>query len=46
MWRGGRRALLVFRLICTDGEAMQRPGEDTAGNLRVALNALVRVSWM
>ena len=42
MSRGRRPTLLVYRVICTDEEAMHWPEEDI-GNLRVALNALVRV---
>ena len=42
MSRGRRPTLLVHRVICTDEEAMHWPEEDI-GNLRVALNALVRV---
>jgi hypothetical protein len=34
--------LLVYRIICTDEDAMNWPEEDI-GNLRVALNALVRL---
>ena len=40
--RGRRPTLLVYRVICADEDAMQWPEEDI-GNLRVALNALVRV---
>ena len=39
---GRRPTLLVYRVICTDGDAMHWPEEDI-GNLRVALNALVRL---
>ena len=40
---GGRRpTLLVYRVICTDEDAM-RWSEEDIGNLRVALNALVRL---
>jgi hypothetical protein len=39
---GKRPTLLVYRVICTDQDAMGWPEEDL-GNLRVALNALVRV---
>ena len=39
--RGRRPTLLVYRLICTDEDEMHWPEEDI-GNLRVALNALVR----
>ena len=42
MSRGRRPTLLIYRLICTDEEALHWPEEDI-GNLRVALNALVRV---
>jgi hypothetical protein len=42
MSAGRRPTLLVYRVICTDEEAMHWPEEDM-GNLRVALNALVRV---
>ena len=42
MSRGRRPTLLVHRVICTDEDAMHWPEEDI-GNLRVALNALVRV---
>ena len=42
MSAGKRPTLLVYRVICTDQEAMQWPEEDI-GNLRVALNALVRL---
>jgi hypothetical protein len=42
MSRGRRPTLLVYRVICTDEDAMRWPEEDM-GNLRVALNALVRV---
>jgi hypothetical protein len=43
---GGRRpTLLVYRLICTDEDAMHWNEEDI-GNLRVALNALVRLFRM
>lgn len=40
--RGRRPTLLVYRVICTDDDAMHSPEEDI-GNLRVALNALVRL---
>ncbi len=40
--RGGRPTLLIYRVVCTDEEAMHWTAEDI-GNLRVALNALVRV---
>ena len=39
---GKRPTLLVYRVICTDQDAMSWPEEDL-GNLRVALNALVRL---
>ena len=39
---GRRPTLLVYRVICSDEEAMHWLEEDI-GNLRVALNALVRV---
>jgi len=39
---GQRPTLLVYRVSCTDQEAMSWPEEDL-GNLRVALNALVRM---
>lgn len=42
MSAGKRPTLLVYRVICTDQEAMNWP-EDDMGNLRVALNALVRL---
>jgi hypothetical protein len=43
---GGRRpTLLVYRVICVDEDAMHWPEEDI-GNLRVALNALLRVFRM
>ena len=42
MSAGKRPTLLVYQIICTDQEAMQWPEEDI-GNLRVALNALVRL---
>lgn len=45
-WRivssGKRPTLLIYRVICTDHDAMHFPEEDI-GNLRVALNALVRL---
>ena len=40
MSAGRRPTLLVYRVICTDEDAMHWPEEDI-GNLRVALNALV-----
>jgi len=42
MSRGRRPTLLVHRVICIDEDALHWPEEDI-GNLRVALNALVRV---
>ena len=42
---GGRPALLVYRVVCTDEEALNWKVDDI-GNLRVALNALVRVFRM
>ena len=39
---GGRPTLLVYRVVCTDEEALNWKVDDI-GNLRVALNALVRV---
>ena len=42
MSAGKRPTLLVYRVICTDQEAMNWAAEDL-GNLRVALNALVRL---
>jgi hypothetical protein len=45
MSRGRRPTLLVYRVICSDEEAMHWKEEDL-GNLRVALNALVRVFRM
>jgi hypothetical protein len=36
---------LVYRVICADEDAMHG-GEEDIGNLRVALNALVRVFRM
>ena len=40
---GGKRpTLLIYRIVCTDQDAMQWCEEDI-GNLRVALNALVRL---
>ena len=42
MSAGKRPTLLVYRVICTDQEAMNWAEEDL-GNLRVALNALVRL---
>lgn len=43
--RGRRPTLLVYRVICSDEDAMHWPEEDI-GNLRVALNALMRVFRM
>jgi hypothetical protein len=45
MSRGRRPTLLIYRVICSDEEALHWPEEDM-GNLRVALNALVRVFRM
>ncbi len=42
---GRRPTLLIYRVICSDEEAMHWPEEDI-GNLRVALNALVRLFRM
>lgn len=42
---GRRPTLLVYRVICSDEDAMHWSEEDI-GNLRVALNALVRVFRM
>jgi hypothetical protein len=42
MSAGNRPTLLVYRIICTDQDALHWAEEDI-GNLRVALNALVRV---
>jgi len=42
---GRRPTLLVYRVICSDEDAMHWREEDI-GNLRVALNALVRVFRM
>jgi hypothetical protein len=42
---GGRPTLLVYRVVCTDEEALNWK-VDNIGNLRVALNALVRVFRM
>ena len=42
MSRGRRPTLLAYRVICTDQDAM-RWSEEDMGNLRVALNALVRL---
>ncbi len=39
---GRQSTLLVYRVICTDEDAM-RWGEEDIGNLRVALNALLRL---
>ena len=39
---GGRPTLLVYRVVCADEEALNWKVDDI-GNLRVALNALVRV---
>ena len=37
-----RPTLLVYRIICQDEDTTLWPGEDI-GNLRIALNALIRV---
>ena len=42
MSAGKRPTLLVYRTVCTDQDAMSW-GEEDIGNLRVALNALVRL---
>ena len=42
MSAGRRPTILVYRVICSDEDALHWPAEDV-GNLRVALNALVRV---
>jgi hypothetical protein len=42
---GRRPTLLIHRVVCTDEEAVHWAAEDL-GNLRVALNALVRVFRM
>ena len=42
MSAGKRPTLLVYQVIYTDQDALHW-GEDDIGNLRVALNALVRV---
>jgi hypothetical protein len=42
MSSGNSSTLLVYRVISTDQDAMNWPEEDI-GNLRIALNALVRV---
>ena len=42
MSAGNRPTLLVYRIICTDQDALHWAEEDI-GNLRVALNALVRL---
>ena len=42
MSAGRRPTLLIYRVVCTDEDAMHWKEEDL-GNLRVALNALVRV---
>lgn len=42
MSMGRRPTLLVYRVICTDEDAM-RWGEEDIGNLRIALNALLRL---
>ena len=45
MSRGRSPTLLVYRVVCSDEDAMHWPEEDI-GNLRVALNALVRLFRM
>ena len=45
MSAGRRPTLLVYCDICSDEDTMHWPEEDI-GNLRVALNALVRVFRM
>ena len=40
-----RPTLLDYRIICTDEDALHWP-EEVIGNLRVALNALVRLFRM
>ena len=45
MSAGKRPTLLVYRVICTDQDALHWAEEDI-GNLRVALNALVRLFRM
>jgi hypothetical protein len=42
MSAGKRPTLLVYRVICTEQDALHWAEEDI-GNLRVALNALVRL---
>ena len=42
MSAGNRPTRLVYRIICADQDALHWPEEDI-GNLRVALNALVRL---
>lgn len=42
MSAGKRPTLLIYRVICTDNDALHW-GEEDIGNLRVALNALVRL---
>jgi hypothetical protein len=39
---GRRSKLLIYRVVCTDEDVLHLPEEDI-GNLRVALNALVRL---
>ena len=39
---GKRPTLLVYQIVCTDQDALHW-SEDDIGNLRVALNALVRL---
>jgi hypothetical protein len=45
MAAGHRPTLLIYRVICTDEDAMHWREEDM-GNLRVALNALARLFRM
>ena len=42
MSAGKRPTLLAYRIVCTDQDALHWPEEDIE-NLRVALNALVRL---
>jgi len=42
MSSGRRPTFLVYRVICTDEDTLRWDADDI-GNLRVALNALVRV---
>jgi len=45
MSAGRRPTLLIYRVICSDEDALHWREEDI-GNLRVALNGLVRVFRM